>query len=696
LVLVVAIYLEALRKMGTDSNQNISGHNGRRIRGLTGTSYENIETWPTPDEGVLSESKLADYLRRKLGVKLYLEGQPEKAIRKACGLGIKQIYRLIRERCLEVHGDGLIYGMRGLIRYAHIKPYKRKINVKVDVFGQGAAGAMQSVLDIHPELRKKFEERILERSKGDKLGPIKRARQSHWKWFLDQLRNLGYEIRHEWPFSTQTNGYNSVCRYIDRVLESNPRRAAEIVGGPDTAKKLMSGDGVDRPVNEIFKRVEMDAHKLDGRFCVMLPLPSGEYIPKIIHRLWVIVILEIISKAVLGYHLSLRKEVSKEDVLRTIKKALSAWHPRRLAFSTEIVYRDGAGLPSSNSPKFLHACWSETSVDGALAETCKHVKDVLKNVVGSELIEPKGKGSFSVRRSKDDRPFIEAFFKNLASRGFQKLSNTTGGKSADKKGRNPDVVAIKSRFQYEYAEELLDVLIANYNVTPHTSLGNRSPLEYLNFIEARGMMNLRYAEPDFVQQIVSYRKECIVKGGINVGRRPYVNFEGACYSNEILAQRHDLVGSKISVVNHLEYDARIAKASTLNGQSLGVLRASPPWHKLPHSLDVRRSINSCIHRRMFVIGSGADAVETFLDFNEQQTDKKLPIHPAYLEARRILIGEAELQTGQSMLDAALERANTKKEKSLTNSSGIDDKKGGDTQQDPSDKPMPARRLAISQ
>lgn len=208
---------------------------GRRVRGLTGTAHSDIETWPTPDEGALPISKLTEYLRRKNGVKMYLDGQPEKSIQKACGLGLKQIYRLIRERCLEVHSDGLIFGMRGLVPNLHIKPYKRKRKVKVNVFGHGAAAAM----------------------------------------------------------------------------------------------------------------------------------------------------------------------------LRTIKMALSAWHPRKLAFSSEIVYREGAGFPSSNLPKFLRACWHETS--------------------------------------------IEAFFKNLASRGFQKLSNTTGGKSSDKKGRDPDAVAIKSQFQIEYA-----------------------------------------------------------------------------------------------------------------------------------------------------------------------------------------------------------------------------------------------------
>jgi len=189
----------------------------------------------------------------------------------------------------------------------------------------------------------------------------------------------------------------------------------------------------------IFQRVEMDAHKIDGRFCVMIPSLDGDYVPKIIHRLWVIVILDVFSRAVLGYYLSMNKEVSKDDVLRTIKMALSRWHRRMLTFSDH-AYHVEAALPSGISDNYVGVCWDETSVDGALAETCKHVEKILDDVVGSKLLTPNS--GFSSRRSKDDRPFIESFFRTLSSKGFQRLSNTTGAKPSDKKGRDLDKIAM--------------------------------------------------------------------------------------------------------------------------------------------------------------------------------------------------------------------------------------------------------------
>lgn len=634
---------------------------GRYVKDLTGTPHEDLSTWPSPDEGALGEPALARYLKRKEGVRMYLSGSPDAAIFETCGLSAKQIYRLIRERCLKIHADQHIYGWRGLVPNIRINPYIRKRPIKLNEYGRGASGAMNHTLLLHPEIKEKFDKRILDFPGKNKLGHLKRPKQSQWKWFLDELRKLGIEARNEWPFNTEDNGYCTVCRYINRVLAENPDKAIKIHGGPELERKVSSGDGVDRPVDRVFQRVEMDAHKLDARMCVMIPQMSGDYVPKIIYRIWVVVIIEVMSRAILSYFLSLSKEISKDDILRAIKNALTKWRRKNLSFSQDgEAYITDAGFPSSHSPILQGACWDETSVDGAMAETCSTVRSTLENVVGSKLLDPKH--SFSARRSKDDRPFIESFFNKLSSHGFHRMTITTGGKPKDTQGRDPEKIAIASQFQIEYAQELLDVLIANYNATPHTSLGHRSPLQYLEYLCSRPSAKLRYADPSLVQSLLSIRKKCYVCGGIESSRRPYVNFYNARYSNEILAQRYDLAGKQIWVVNHLEEDARLVQAFTLDGASLGVLRASPPWHKLPHSLQVRNAVNSFIRNKRLRVLAGADAIELFLDYVESFKNSKLPVHPAYLQARQILANHAENQFGKSMLEVALnnQEENTKK------------------------------------
>ncbi|WP_288841664.1 hypothetical protein [uncultured Deefgea sp.] len=606
-------------------------------------------TWPTPDEGALSDERRSLYFARKKAIELYFSGVPFEQIKQLTALGKRQIYRLIHERCLEIHSDGQVYGWRGLLPYFRINSYTRHTNIHVNQFGYGAVGALQSLLNYHPDLREAFNTRIKDVSSGNKLKGIKLSRMKLCQWILDKLRELGYESRKEWPFNTASLGYSSICRYIKNLLADNPRALANASGGPDLIKKLKTGDGTNRPTLRFMQRVEMDAHKLDGRFCVSIPLMGGGYQEKIIHRLWVIVILEVVSRVVIGYYLSIRREVSQDDVLRAIKRGLSNWTLREVSFC-DTPYLPNAGLLSTLGANFVGLCWDECSVDGALAETCQRVRTELTETAGAVLLEPNS--SFSKRRSKDDRPFIETYFRNLAGGAFQRLSNTTGAKPQDKKGRQPEEVAITSRFQFEYAEELLDVLIANYNATPHHGINNRTPLEYAQYLYQATDTEFRHADPQRVEKLLSVRKMCIVRGGAKAGRAPYVEFYRARYSNEMLQNRHDLVGSKIWVICHKEDDCRIALASTLEGISLGVLRAAPPWNSSPHSLAVRAAIcQASLHGRL-MLSTGCDAIEVFIQFAESQTRGKLPIHPAYLEARRILTSAAEQSIGTTMLESA--------------------------------------------
>ncbi|MFX1682917.1 hypothetical protein PV762_27200 [Mitsuaria sp. CC2] len=597
----------------------------------------------------MDRDKRKAYLDRKKAVEMCVAGSSNAAIKRACGIGLKQATRLIKERCMLIHADGRIFGFRALVKSLRINPYTRTKPVAIDAFGRGGAGAMSALLSLDPEFKKKLDRKILTGMAKGELTEVKRSRVSLWRWFLDELRARKYEIRREWPFSSeQPGGYAALNRYADSVLKDNPRRLAQDAGGESAVRKLRAGDGVDRPTMRPFQRVEMDGHKLDGRFCVLLPDRDG-WVARIIHRLWVTVLIETYSRAVLGYFLSLGREVPKDDVLRAIKSALTRWVPRPVTFS-DTAMADGAGLPSVLGDRFVGLCWEETSVDGALAETCRSVKEQLALVVGSDLLEPAN--SFSVRRSLDDRPFIETFFRTLGDRGLQRLSNSTGASPQARKVVAPDAVAVASQFQYEYLEELLQSLICNYNATPHSSLGYRSPLQMLSYLDDRGTLPQRRADPNLVQGLLTYRKLCPVHGGAGEGRPPYVNFANARYGGPTIRDREDLVGKMVWMSNHLEDDARVARCTLTSGELVGVLRAAPPWDKLPHSLAVRRQIKA-LEKSKRLKSLGCDAIRAFLQFVETQPNKKLPVHPAYLAVRRVLAQEAQNFEGDRAADRAL-------------------------------------------
>lgn len=601
-----------------------------------------IGAWACVDADALPPKQRAMFMRRRSAIKLYLDGAPEAAIRREAGMSRSNVYRLIVERCLLPHADGDLYGWRGALPYLRVVGYHRKTKPRAGENGAGSAGSLQWLFASPQgrELEQRLRKQILAKAEG--LAGPGRLKQPLFRWFIGELRDLGYERRGEWPFTVEKLGYVTIAAYIDRVLAENPVRQRLLLGGEDARRKAVAGDGTGRPHLEPFDRVECDAHKLDVRMVVAVPSPHGGHELRKIHRLWVIVLLDVASRAVLGYHLSLRRECAAEDVLRAIKRALSPWTPRKLHFSQN-AYAEGAGLPSFVAPHLSGACWDELSVDGALANICERVENALKEVVGCRLLKPQGADSYTSRRSKDDRPFIEAFFGRLAAGGFHRLAPTTGSRPADKRGADPVAIAEATAFQLEYAQELLDTLIANYNATPHSGLGYRSPLAQLQLRVAPSQA-LRRADPDAVKRMVGVRRQCTVLGGAKSGRRPYFNFANARYSAEWLVLRTDLLGKPLWLQIEDEDDARFATVSDGKGLFLGVVRAAPPWHQTPHSLFVRESIRALERRRLMHLSARCDAVEELVRFAEAN-DGKLPAHPAYLEVRRILTTQAQAQAG---------------------------------------------------
>lgn len=614
------------------------------------TAAVDLTHWPDVDYDALPEARRSQFLNRRKAITMYLAGASEVELKQATGLPRSNVYRIIVDRCLAQHPDGTLMGWRGVLPFFRVSNYRRTSVPRVrTVTGAGTVGSLQWLFDSPggADLEVRFRHQILGQT--PKLAAAKRPKQDLFFWFIKELRAAGYEARGEWPFNVERLGYVSICKFIDKVMDENPRRQRQLLGGPEAQRKARAGDGTNRPPLRVFQRVECDAHKLDSRTVVLVPSPHGGYEMRKIRRLWVIVIIEVTSRAVLGYHLSLHPECNADDVLRAVKCALTRWCPKALQWSQD-AYVDGAGLPSGHQERYVGACWDEFSVDGAMANICTRVERQLLEVVGSTLLKPQDPNSYTRRRSKDDRPFIESFFGQLAEGGFHRLSTTTGSKPSDKQGADPDQAAAETQFQLEYAEELLDTLIANYNARPHSGLGWRSPLAQLDFLTEREPERIRQADADEVRRMVGIRKLCTLKGGISSGRRPYFNFANARYSAEWLVLRTDLLGKLLWLHLEDEDDARFVSVSTTHGEFLGIVRAAPPWHRSPHTLYMRQSIRTLEKRRALHLSAHCDAIEELIRYAEGAQGKKLPPHPAYLEARRVLKQHAEALAAPAQTD----------------------------------------------
>lgn len=436
-------------------------------------------------------------------------------------------------------------------------------------------------------------------------------------------------MKKQYPFNTERQGYVSLFKHVQKLIHEDIEAATRANFGSDAAKSLETGDGVDRPLLKPFQRVECDAHRIDAFCCILILSPSGEVIRKLVRRLWIIFIFEVVSRAILSWHLSVREECDSNDILEAVRNALVRWEPKELRIPG-LAYHEGAGYPSSHDERFVGACWYEFSCDEALANNARKVKDKLENVVKAKPVVLMG-------HNPNDRAGIERVFKTIEEGVFHRLPSTTGSGPGDPRRDHPEEAAIKYTIQLEDIQELIDVEIANYNNTPHGGIFFQTPLQYLELSCARMNAWPRKADPLAVEDLSSFDKRVTVRGNVQDGIGAHVNLYGARYSSGTFKHAAELIGTQI-VARIDRRDMRTIRIFEVNGSELGALRAASPWHRFPHTLEMRQEILRLIKRKLLHYTGNQDLGIVYLDYLEQKAMKNKYVEPAYLEARRTMFG----------------------------------------------------------
>ncbi|MDA1570717.1 hypothetical protein PDK93_32455, partial [Bacillus cereus] len=219
------------------------------------------------------------------------------------------------------------------------------------------------------------------------------------------------------------------------------------------------------------------------------------------------------------------------------------------------------------------------------------------------------------------RPIIERFFRTLEQNGFHRLPSTTGSHPKDTKRKKPEENAVKYRISAEHLEELTDVLIAEYNGTPHEGNNNLSPLEVFQQRINRGMTitqlsQERRNEMNFFSLKVTRK----VKGHNKEGRRPYVYYEGVKYSNEVLLRSPQLINKSLELLINTD-DLRVIKAFLTDGSELGNLTAIGKWGVNPHNLRTRKAINKLKNNKMIHFNQYEDPINVYQNYLEKESIK---------------------------------------------------------------------------
>ncbi|OMS46798.1 hypothetical protein AQ740_17300 [Burkholderia pseudomallei] len=436
-----------------------------------------LSTWPTVAWTVFDAAERESIRARTTAIEQYACGATIKEIEQSTGVNRRQLYRLL-ERALTAHPDGRLYGFRALILHARVGDYVRLSPVKLsgERGSRGAVGALSQLLERFPSLAawlqlqiKQHRVALIEIRAGGELRTRLQGLQGLHAGFLQQCRQCGL-VAADYPFNTASHAIRSLSARLKRELLSGFGTAARAAGATHLKGMPRSDDVAAPAATRPYQVVEFDGHRLDVRLKVVMPDPLGFTHEFEIERVWLLVIIDVCTRAVLGHHLVLAREYSRYDVIKAIEAALEP-HQARSFTIRELGYGPMDGYPSQRMPELAYVTWEHIKLDNAKANLATETLAALCEFVGGQV-------AAGPKHSPNERPYIERFFGTIATRLSSRLPGYTGGHPRDLRRALSDLKGNLRLFvSFDELEELVEYSIASYNGTPHTGLNNVSPLE---------------------------------------------------------------------------------------------------------------------------------------------------------------------------------------------------------------------------
>ena len=567
-----------------------------------------VSRWAGIDIQALGEQARRRYHQRVAAIDHYVLGLPISEVESKTKLDRRTLYRTI-ERALLAHPDGRPWGFRALIPGAHTKPYQRR--QQSAALRQGLAGSFTQLLDEHPQLeglvRKIIESRdVLLTQKGDRVY-VKNLRIAHNR-FMAACRSVG--LSHiDYPLNQDEQGRRALARALRNRMLVDFSDAHRSCGGERMKPVAALSTRSSRPVRDPFDTVEFDAHKIDLRLKILDQDPYGDEHVIEIERVWLLAVIDVCTRAILGYTLCLRREYGRYDVIRTFETALTPAMPPKVTIPGLEPMPCG-GFVSTALPETAYACWRQIRFDNARAHLAADSLNIACETLGCTV-------DVGPAYEPDDRPFVERFFGTVVTRFTHRLPGTTGSDTRDvlRKLKDPrgDLRLVMS---LEELRELLAVWIWNYNGTPHGGLGGaRTPLEAMSAAIRGRRTLLRHVPPSLRGNMCLLQNVHIarVRGHVNRGEKPHISFYHVRYTSRGLVAAPHLIGKQLRIYYDIE-DVRTLRAFLADGTELGELMAGGLWSTTPHSLDLRKRIFRAKRLRQLKFDVADDPVDIYLRY----------------------------------------------------------------------------------
>lgn len=586
-----------------------------RFREIIPDALRDPSVWPTVNVLALTVKDQELYSRRRKAVMMYMGGEQLSAIQQGTDLPPSETVRLAK-RCLSRDESGLIWGFRALLPYLRLRPHTRRTPVRPFPGGAGSAGALSLLFHEHPAVKERVEALALHKPIKDETTEPDIAVRRIFQQFITACQDE-HIPEGAYPYTSRTLARRSITQYVHNLRLRETGQVARVELGESAARLLRStGSGHHRfdAVVRPYQCCQLDGHRLDTDVTVLVPTPKGDLCPRLMKRPWLLLLIDVDSRAVLAWHLTSSLEYSAEDVLHCVQRAVVPWN-RPPATLPGLEYAADWGMPGE-IPELAWAVWDELMIDRAKSQLAGVVRDRLTRVIGGAV-------NVGPVASPERRAIVERFFKLFEEVFGHRLPSTTGSNPLDPRRRNPEKQALQVGVRFDDIEQVIALTMAWYNARPHEALYGASPLEYLTrkVVHQKELVRvIPESERDFLA-FIGLTKAVKVCGDRRKGRRPYVNLWYVHYTNEVLARSYDLVGKKLNVTVNIE-DLRVVKAFFESGAELGTLTAARPWNLQPHSLKVRQEIYRLIDDGALRVDTNTDPVTAYLRYLASQQGRR--------------------------------------------------------------------------
>lgn len=520
--------------------------------------------WPSFNPDCLDPDIVATFINRKKAVDMYIGQVKLTIIEDATGIRAQEILRLI-DKCFSKDENGECIGYAALVKFKRTKTKETKID---------------RLFKLYPDLKNL----VIGNYTGDKSYTLEHnmGYSMVHKKFVNACRAYGIQD-YEYPFCLNDNGYRAIVNYLQNYKNQNMVVGMNRENKNAIQKIKTTGTGDSNYIIPIYPYniVQVDGHRIDLMYSVEIVGKNGDIIRKNANRAWLLLVIDVASRAIIGYAISPYQNYNQYDVLTAIKNAIKPHE--RICHSEYFKYPEEGGFPSEYISETEWALFDHIMLDNAKS----HLTDNVRNKLA---VDYKITVNYGAVGTPETRSIVERVFRKLEEGGFHRLPGTTGSSIKDAKRVNPESEVVKYEITYEDIEEITEYFIAKYNNSAHDALENRTPLQVLRskIKDAHFLPDvIRVEDRDKVERLNHAYERKVFRGGYHNGERPHINYNKARYYPIDMELPMSMVKKDVMIEIDPD-DVSGITAYSLDGEYICDLVARGIYGRIPHSLRERK------------------------------------------------------------------------------------------------------------